>query len=652
MKISNPFKSHRLLFLLLALATVLIYLPGLAGDFEFDDGGNILENETLKISTLSSQSIMAAITSGKSGPLGRGISMLSFAANYYFTGFEPLFFKLTNVLIHVCAGLGVYALGRQLTLAVDRSADAPQKLFRANVVAMTTAGIWLIHPLNLTGVLYIVQRMTSLAALFTFFALALYILGRRKTLEGHHTQGLMLIIAGAGPMTGLALMSKENGALTPYLMLCIEIVVFRFASAHKGTRVFLYAFFSAVVLIPVVAAVMNFERINSYISAAYLQREFSLMDRLLTQPQVLVFYLRMLLFPNAGAMGIYHDDFPISRSLTQPDSALIAVAIIFALIVCGILATRRAPALAIGILWFFIGHSMESTLLPLEMVHEHRNYLPIFGPIFAVAYYFWHTDFNALAERAKVWIVIVVLTVFGAVTYVRSVQWSNLVDHAAIEVHNHPNSERANYQMGRIFFLLYNNEQKLEFAKLADQYFSRAAALGRHNIYPVVGRVQLAYKMRVVPDPGLVDMAAGRLQSGRPWEANMGALMNLINCQMTQYCRLPDDEIIALLSAVLANTEASRRMKGMAHSLLGGYYAVKLSNLELAMPHVKAAIEAEPDQIEYRLDLVRWYIASGDLAGASAELGVARKLDKWKLQTARLDAERALLDIALSARTN
>ena len=638
--------------LLIALVTILIYLPGLNGDFEFDDAANILDNTALKIETLSRESLLKAALSGKSGPLGRSISMISFAANYYSTEFEPFFFKLTNVVIHLLAGVGVYAFVRQLTLALDARAESLHRPSHAHIVALTTVGIWLIHPLNLTSVLYVVQRMTSLAALFTFFALALYVLGRRKTLEGNQAKGILLIVIALGPMTALAVLSKENGALTPYLMLLVELVVFRFAAAQSRTRNFIYILFATIVLVPAVLASVNFERLTSYVANGYLQREFSLLDRLLTQPRVLMFYLRLLLVPNAGVMGIYHDDFPISSSLTPSFVTFFSVGAVIGLLAVAIFSIRKAPALAIGVLWFFLGHSVESTFLALEMVHEHRNYLPIVGPIFAAAYYFWRWDFNALAERAKWSIVLVVLAVFSGVTLVRSEQWSNLVDHAAIEVYNHPKSDRANYAMGRIYFLLYNNHTNLETARLADQYFSRAAASGSNSIFALTARMQMAYKARLESDPAWVKEAIRRLQFARPWAPNMVALNNLVNCQMMHYCKLADNDMTALLYAALANPDASPAMKGTAHSLLGGYYAIKLQNLEVGIPHIKAAVEADPTQIEYRLDLMRLHEASNNLVAASADLAAARKLDTWGFQKARLDAEKALLDSALKASTN
>ena len=651
MKSALLFISRWCLPFILALATLAIYLPGLAGDFEFDDATNILDNAAIKIDTLTSNSIWAAALSGKSGPLSRSISMLTFAGNYYFTGFDPFFFKLTNVLIHILAGLCVYAFVRQITLAMG-NADDRHQLLQANAIAVTVMGVWLVHPLNLTSVLYVVQRMTSLSALFTFWALTLYVCGRRQTLQGNQAKGLCLILIALGPVTALAVLSKENGVLAPYLMLMIELIVFRFAASHKSTRQMLYIIFCALVLVPVLLLILNSERFISTVLGGYIQRDFSLSERLLTQPRVLIFYLRLLLSPNAGLMGIYHDDFPISSSLIQPFTTLLSIVAIACLIAVGVFSSRRAPALAIGILFFFMGHSIESTFLSLEMMHEHRNYLPIIGPIFAASYYFWHSNFSVLANRAKWIILTTVLLTFSAVTYVRSVQWSNVVDHAAIEAYNHPDSERANYSMGRIYFLIYANEPKVETAKLANQYFARAVASGSSSIFALTAMIQMAYKARVAPDPVLTDRTIQRLQFGRPWAPNMVALNNLVNCQMSQYCRLADSDMAALLLAALANPRAAPSMKGTAHSLLGGYYAMKLQNLELGIPHLKAATESDPDHIEYRLDLMRLYEATNNLVAARAELEAARGLDKWGLQTARLDSEKALLDSAFKAQSN
>ena len=188
-------------------------------------------------------------------------------------------------------------------------------------------------------------------------------------------------------------------------------------------------------------------------------------------------------------------------------------------------------------------------------------------------------------------------------------------------------------------------------ASLANQYFAIAAGSGSNSIFPLVAMIQMAYKSRVEPDPAWVKEAIKRLQYARPWAPNMVALNNIVNCQMTQYCRFTGGEITALLLSALANPHAPRSMQGTAHSLLGGYYAIKLENIELGMTHMKAAVEAEPDRIEYRLDLMRMYETVNNLKAARVELDIARRLDVWGVQRQRLDAESALLDSALGVNT-
>ena len=130
----------------------------------------------------------------------------------------------------------------------------------------------------------------------------------------------------------------------------------------------------------------------------------------------------------------------------------------------------------------------------------------------------------------------------------------------------------------------------------------------------------------------------------------MVALASLVDCQVTHYCRLADADMTALLLAALANPDASAGTRGAAHTLLAGYYAVKMHSLELIAPHISAAVDAEPDRVDFRLGLIRLYLVVDNLVAAGEELDVARKLDRWELHTAELDAERARLELALGTR--
>ena len=112
------------------------------------------------------------------------------------------------------------------------------------------------------------------------------------------------------------------------------------------------------------------------ISAGYAGREFSLEERLLTQGRLLWRYLAWILLPNITDMGFQHDDIPISTGLFQPLTTLLSLIAWVVLLALSFVLRRRYPLLLLYVLFFLVGHSMESTILPLEMVYEHRNYLP------------------------------------------------------------------------------------------------------------------------------------------------------------------------------------------------------------------------------------------------------------------------------------
>ncbi len=172
---------------------------------------------------------------------------------------------------------------------------------------VVVSALWLVHPLNLTPVLYIVQRMTSLAALFTVCGLCLYTLGRLRMLAGNHGTGF--IITGLVVFGGLATLSKETGVLLPLYMLVIEISLFRFRDHNGRVSRTITGYFGIIILTPLclflLVMLTNPESLLNYHS-----RDFTLLERVLTEARVLVFYLKLIIMPTITELGLYHDDIP------------------------------------------------------------------------------------------------------------------------------------------------------------------------------------------------------------------------------------------------------------------------------------------------------------------------------------------------------
>ncbi|MCZ7654258.1 MAG: hypothetical protein M5R42_08160 [Rhodocyclaceae bacterium] len=124
---------------------------------------------------------------------------------------------------------------------------------------------------------------------------------------------------------------------------------------------------------------------GQWLWAGYALRDFSAVERMLTEGRVLWFYLGLILFPRLEALGLYHDDIAVSTGLIAPWTTLLALVGLFGLIWLAWRLRLRMPLTAFGLAWFLIGHGLESTFLPLEIAHEHRNYVPLFGILLAGA---------------------------------------------------------------------------------------------------------------------------------------------------------------------------------------------------------------------------------------------------------------------------
>ncbi|MFN4312632.1 MAG: hypothetical protein ACK4FK_18770, partial [Ferrovibrio sp.] len=341
-------------------ATAAIYWPGLPGGFYFDDFAQLVLNPFVQIEAPSSGALLKAAASSTSGPTGRPLSMVSFALDYWrLGGLTPAGFKQINLFLHLINGLLVAWLTSQLLRALGAPSPA------ARQATWLAAAFWLLNPLHVSTVLYTVQRMTLLSSGFMIAGLLGYVAARQR---GRWAWAL----ASLGLGTGLATFSKENGLLAPAYAAIIEVFVLRFAGLPAGARrAYLLLYGVGAVFLAATVAVLVAD--PDWAARSYAGRSFSLSERLLTQLRVLAFYQRQALLPDLNAMGLYHDDYPLSKGLWHPPSTAVALAWHLLLLATSALLRRRAPLAGLGLAWFYVSHLLESTIWPLELVFEHRN---------------------------------------------------------------------------------------------------------------------------------------------------------------------------------------------------------------------------------------------------------------------------------------
>lgn len=206
---------------------------GLTSGWFLDDYGNIVNNEALNLNSLSLPTLWHAVWSFNAGPLGRPISLASFAIQRYFYGLDPYAFKVTNLALHLVTTVLIAGFTRSLLTAWRNRFNPDISIWRINWIALAVAAFWALHPVNLTPILYAVQRETILANLFMAGGLWAYVAIRRHLSTNWPT--LVLLIITAAVFTGLAALSKEIGALLPLLLFLVEFFVLRFRE-HDDSR--------------------------------------------------------------------------------------------------------------------------------------------------------------------------------------------------------------------------------------------------------------------------------------------------------------------------------------------------------------------------------------------------------------------------------
>jgi hypothetical protein len=358
--------------LLLAALTVATYWPGLTGGFIFDDMAAIVQNDRLHAQHLDAESVLRAARSfeaGGSGWQSRPLPMASFAINHALGGLNPRGYKLGGLLVHAVNALLVFLLLRSV-LTLPRLGLESWAVPASGVLAL----LWAIHPLQVSTVLYVVQRMETMSLGFVLLALLAYLHGRRRQLAGARAWPWLLACV---PLVILGLACKETALLFFGYAFVLEFALLDFAASNPAAqRNWRIAWAGAIVL---ALALFAFVVAPHYWSTPDFERDFGSAQRLLTQLRVLPMYLGQILLPLPSHMVFYYDQIQPSRGWLSPMTTLYGGLLVVVLLSCALALRKRAPLVCLGILWFFTAHALTSNVLVLELAEEHRNYFAILG---------------------------------------------------------------------------------------------------------------------------------------------------------------------------------------------------------------------------------------------------------------------------------
>lgn len=387
-------------FLSIAATTFLLYQHALQSAFFLDDASSI-RNEPL----MSQPDIWLLFEKFRL----RFVGYLSFWLNYQISGENPASFRLVNFAIHAGNGILVY----WLSSALFREVNASSSNQRAQKwVALGIALIFVAHPLQTQAVTYIVQRLASLVAFFYLMALCAWIQLHQSPLTRQRIVWFtVFVLAGTA-----ACFTKQNAFTMPLVLALFEIVIFRKIQAHRWLLAV-----SAVVGAFLLAAIMSPQMLLNVDALTRETEAISRWEYLSHQWVVLWIYLSKVIWPYPQVLDYGIELYSFSNLTIAIAGIGHAVVIGFAL-----RGIRRYPLVSLGILFFYLTHSLESGLIPIrDLAFEHRNYLPLFGLFFACG----ATVIRAGAKQARAleWaqVVFVFLFLFFAqATYSRNQTWA------------------------------------------------------------------------------------------------------------------------------------------------------------------------------------------------------------------------------------
>ena len=427
-----------ILLLAAIILAILVYRPGLPGPLLLDDRPQL--DPLIEQSGEPPAFLLQNFVTSTSGPLGRPVSMVSFVLDAVAHGPDLWWWKFDSLMLHLVCGLLLAWLIAELVRAAGPDVRAD-----AWIIAALVAGAWLLHPLNLSTVLYTVQRMTILSTLFVYAGLICYVKGRLLQVR-RPGAGWLLILAALAVCMPLAVFSKESGALFPVYCTLLEFIVLRFrGSQHvrQPLRI-LHGILLAGYAAGVVILLVNW----TWVTDAYAARHFTLIERVLTEFRVLVAYLWQIVLPLPGRLGFFHDDFPLSRSLIDPITTLPSMVCVIAMISGAWIVRKRFPLVAFGLMFFFASHALESTVFGLELMFEHRNYTGSPGILLALII--------GLAEFARRdWVVpgtaAACIVLLALLTWQRASSWSSPLTMYQHMYAVHPESPRLNMIFSDVF---------------------------------------------------------------------------------------------------------------------------------------------------------------------------------------------------------
>ena len=514
------------LFIMMA-AGIIIYSNTFDSPLMFDDEFFIINDTAVHMTELSPEAIKTAAVDGR--PKYRYLPNISFAFNYYFGQLNPFGYHLLNLVIHLLSGIFLFFfINHTLNIAPQNKREN-----HPEIIAFFAALLWIVQPVGTQAVTYICQRMASMVAMFYILSLLCYVKGRmamaggRKALpyggrgalvenvekynnidnplnpcrggvyprpddfnskhvadefirvqktDNAHNKFLIPILYFTGCVISAlcAFATKENAGTLPLVLLLYEWFFFQDLKLNWSRGQLLWIAFFIIIFTGLVFWYLG-ENPMVRILNSYKRRDFSLIERVMTEWRIVVYYLGLFLWAPPGRLNIDHD-YPVSLSPVHPATTILALAAILGLLVWAAYSTKQDRLIAFAILWFFIAQATESTIHGIELIFEHRTYIPFM----MISLFFVLAIFRGIKNRSLAYALLVATAlVFSIWTYQRNQVWQEPISILTDCTVKSPKKFRPQYNLGVALYDAGNTSGAITQYKRAIQNDPDRAAV--HN---------------------------------------------------------------------------------------------------------------------------------------------------------------------------
>lgn len=607
-----------LFFVAMAIVTASIYAPGLSGGFFFDDFPNIVDNKGIAIPDASLAHLVQAATSSPSSDLKRPLASLTFAINYLISGLDPFGMKLFNVVLHLLNGLLVFILSRQVLYRLAR----PGNRSRAGLMAAMVTGAWMLLPINLTSVLYVVQRMESLANLFVLIGLIAYVRIRTTMQENAGWGRFVLVVCSIVVPAGLGILAKETAIMLPLYAALTEHFLFHWRSGERLDRR-IVALYVAILALPCIAG-LAWILPHLLQPSGWSSRNYTLSERLFSEARIVSDYVAWTVVPTPGALSFYHDDFNVSRGLLSPWTTLAGILFLSGMGVVAFLARARQPLLSLGICLYLACHLLTGTILPLELVYEHRNYFASMGLMLIVVPAILSVRPQSDGPAAVRFVIMGALFVYwGGMTALTASAWGSQLGQAEELAARAPRSPRAQYELGRTYIILSKYDPASPFTPRVYAPLERSAALPGSSILPEQALIFFNARMKRPIPQKWWDGMTEKLRKNSVAVQDESALGALTQCTYQGLCHLPPEPLLKAYLAALSHPAPTARLVAMYSDFAWNVLQDKPLGERMAAKVIRMA----PSEPAYYTTHIRMLVSLGRIQEARDELALLEKLN-------------------------